>query len=67
MSKHPTTKQIEAAYGLAKERYALLGVDTDQALKRLATVAISLHCWQGDDVTGFEDPTIANCWHEKRS
>ena len=56
MSKHPTTKQIEAAYGLAKERYALLGVDTDQALKRLATVAISLHCWQGDDVTGFEDP-----------
>ena len=56
MSKHPTTKQIEAAYGLAKERYALLGVDTDQALKRLATVAISLHCWQGDDVIGFEDP-----------
>ena len=56
MSKHPTTKQIEAAYALAKERYALLGVDTDEALKRLATVAISLHCWQGDDVIGFEDP-----------
>jgi len=43
-------------YALAKERYALIGVDTDAALARLATVPISLHCWQGDDVGGFEGP-----------
>ncbi len=43
-------------YELAKEQYAELGVDTDKALDRLKTVPISLHCWQGDDVGGFEDP-----------
>ncbi len=47
---------IQSAYVLAKERYAALGVDTDSALKTLETVAISLHCWQGDDVGGFENP-----------
>ncbi len=46
---------IQAAYNLAKERYAALGVDTDQALARLAGIPISLHCWQGDDVGGFEN------------
>ncbi|MFZ1398215.1 MAG: L-rhamnose isomerase [Candidatus Promineifilaceae bacterium] len=46
----------EQAYALAKERYAALGVDTDAALQKLATIPISLHCWQGDDVGGFEDP-----------
>jgi L-rhamnose isomerase len=49
-----TTKQIETAYRLAKERYAELGVDTEAALKKLATVPVSMHCWQGDDVGGFE-------------
>jgi L-rhamnose isomerase len=48
--------QVNAAYELAKERYAELGVDTETALQKLAQIAISLHCWQGDDVTGFEDP-----------
>jgi len=43
-------------YELAREKYAELGVDTDAALERLRTVPISLHCWQGDDVGGFEDP-----------
>lgn len=43
-------------YEFAKERYAGLGVDTDAALKRLSEVQISLHCWQGDDVIGFEVP-----------
>ena len=43
-------------YTLARQRYADLGVDTDAALRRLTTVAISLHCWQGDDVGGFEEP-----------
>jgi L-rhamnose isomerase len=43
-----------AAYQLARERYAELGVDTDDALARLSAIPISLHCWQGDDVGGFE-------------
>ena len=41
----------------AKERYAALGVDTDAAIEKLKTVPVSLHCWQGDDVRGFDtDP-----------
>ncbi len=44
----------ESAYQAARDRYAALGVDTEIALKRLADVPISLHCWQGDDVGGFE-------------
>jgi L-rhamnose isomerase len=47
---------IQNAYTLAKERYSALGVDTETALARLEKVAISLHCWQGDDVGGFENP-----------
>ncbi len=50
------SKQIEQAYELAKGRYAALGVDTDTAIQKLAEIPISLHCWQGDDVGGFEDP-----------
>jgi L-rhamnose isomerase len=46
--------QIEQAYKLANERYATLGVDTEKAMDRLGRIAISLHCWQGDDVGGFE-------------
>ncbi len=42
------------AYQIAKEKYAAMGVDTDQAIRRLAEIPISLHCWQGDDVGGFE-------------
>jgi L-rhamnose isomerase len=52
----PTESQIQSAYHLANERYAALGVDTAQALAALEKVAISLHCWQGDDVIGFENP-----------
>ena len=48
-------RQIQQAYRLAKERYAEMGVNTDRALKRLAGISISLHCWQGDDVGGFEN------------
>jgi len=55
MSRHPTDKQIQETYALAKERYAQLGVDTDRALDALAGISISLHCWQGDDVGGFEN------------
>ena len=52
----PSESSIQTAYALAKERYAALGVDTETALARLEKVAISLHCWQGDDVGGFENP-----------
>ncbi|MGD9636388.1 MAG: L-rhamnose isomerase [Pirellulales bacterium] len=48
-------KAIQSAYAAARERYVALGVDTDAALKRLAAIPISLHCWQGDDVAGFEN------------
>jgi L-rhamnose isomerase len=47
--------RLEQSYKLARERYAELGVDTDKVLKALFAVPISLHCWQGDDVTGFEN------------
>jgi len=50
-----STKNVEQAYALAKQRYADLGVDVEKALERLATIPISLHCWQGDDVGGFEN------------
>jgi L-rhamnose isomerase len=50
------TKSVQSAYELAKERYAALGVDTEQALAQMEKVSISLHCWQGDDVGGFENP-----------
>ncbi len=56
MMIQPTERQIQDAYALARERYAALGVDTDAALARLAAIPISLHCWQGDDVRGFENP-----------
>ena len=49
------TRQIEQAYRLARERYAEYGVNTDKAIRQLGRVAISLHCWQGDDVGGFEN------------
>ena len=48
-------KNIEKAYPLARERYAQLGVDTDKALEALGRISISIHCWQGDDVGGFEN------------
>ncbi len=55
----PDAATIERAYAIAKERYAELGVDTEHALKCLATIPISLHCWQGDDVVGFENSGAA--------
>jgi len=47
---------IEQAYKLAKEQYATLGVDTDAAIAQMNSIKISLHCWQTDDVGGFEKP-----------
>ncbi|MBC7958743.1 MAG: L-rhamnose isomerase [Vallitaleaceae bacterium] len=48
------SKNIEQSYQLAKEAYAKLGVDVEIALEKLDQIPISLHCWQGDDVGGFE-------------
>lgn len=49
-------RKIQLAYELANERYAAIGVDTASALLRLDEVPISIQCWQGDDVRGFENP-----------
>lgn len=48
------TAQIEKTFALAAERYAEEGVDVGQALDRLVKIPVSLQCWQGDDVGGFE-------------
>ena len=56
MSIDAAEHTLETAYQLARERYQALGVDTEAALRTLQSVPISLHCWQGDDVGGFEDP-----------
>ena len=45
---------VQSAYGPARERFAELGVDTDAAMARLDAIPVSMHCWQGDDVIGFE-------------
>ena len=47
-------QQIINAYEIAKERYAKLGIDTDAVMETLQSVPMSMHCWQADDVTGFE-------------
>lgn len=49
-------EQIKKAYEAAKEQYAALEIDTDQAVEKLNTVSLSIHCWQADDVLGFENP-----------
>jgi L-rhamnose isomerase len=54
-----TPDSIAPSYALARERYAALGVDTEAALATLATIPVSLHCWQGDDVGGFENTGAA--------
>ena len=48
------TQKIQQSYDIAKERYAALGIDTDKAIAILEQTPISLHCWQTDDVLGFE-------------
>jgi L-rhamnose isomerase len=57
--KKTSSASIERAYKLANERYAAFGVDTENSLKALARIPISLHCWQGDDVGGFENAATA--------
>ena len=45
---------ITKAYEVAKERYAAIGVDVDAVIKQMQDFHLSLHCWQADDVMGFE-------------
>ena len=49
-------ENINKSYDIAKEEYAKLGVNTDEVLKKMDIASISMHCWQADDVAGFEDP-----------
>ena len=53
--KPPKSESLDQAYALAQERYAESGVDVSGALKLLVRIPVSLHCWQGDDVGGFEN------------
>ena len=46
-------KDVLQRYESAKKAYKKIGVDTDEAIKKLSQIKISLHCWQGDDVRGF--------------
>jgi len=54
MESYLNPEKIEKAYDLAKDAYAAFGIDTDKAINAAAEIPISIHCWQGDDVTGFE-------------
>jgi L-rhamnose isomerase len=47
---------LNQTYEIAKERYAALGVDTEKAISALNKIPLSMHCWQADDVSGFENP-----------
>ncbi len=49
------TESVQKSYDIAKERYAAVGVNVDKALEELQKISISIHCWQSDDVTGFEN------------
>ncbi|MFA6998178.1 MAG: L-rhamnose isomerase [Victivallaceae bacterium] len=51
--------KLEQSFQLAAEKYSELGVDVESAMKQLGEVTISLHCWQGDDVSGFENNNVA--------
>lgn len=47
---------IKKEFNVAKEKYAALGVDVEKAIEKLNKISISIHCWQADDVGGFENP-----------
>ena len=50
------TTSIDQAWELAKQRFNAVGVDIENALKTMERLPVSMHCWQGDDVAGFENP-----------
>ena len=49
-------KHIEKAFEMAKQQYATLGVEVEKAMGEIRNLSLSLHCWQTDDVGGFETP-----------
>ncbi|MDD4578762.1 MAG: L-rhamnose isomerase, partial [Anaerolineaceae bacterium] len=49
-------EEITKAYEDAKAQYATIGIDVEKAIEQLNNLSISIHCWQGDDVSGFENP-----------
>ena len=53
---HENEESIQKDYERAREKYEELGIDTDSVLKRMDSLSLSIHCWQGDDVGGFETP-----------
>ena len=53
-SENTLSSNIDQAYQLAVERYASIGVNVERAINILKSISISMHCWQGDDVVGFE-------------
>ena len=55
------TKQILHGFELAKEQYMEYGVDAEQAIEKADAVAVSMHCWQGDDVIGFDGSDSLTC------
>ena len=52
------TKRIEDAYKIARDIFLEIGVDIDKTLKRFEQISLSLPCWQGDDITGFENSDV---------
>jgi len=54
LTRPPTARQVEGAHRLARERFAVLGVDADKAVRAALRVPISVQCWQADDVRGLE-------------
>lgn len=54
---------INKAYEIAKERYAALGLDVEKVMEQLQKVSISMHCWQADDVQGFESAGVIDRWY----
>ena len=54
MKSYQSRETIAKAYDLAKAAYAAFGVNTDKVIKTASDIPISIQCWQGDDVTGFE-------------
>lgn len=54
MIKYNSDENVSKSYELAKEAYAAFGIDTGKVMESMKKIQVSLHCWQGDDVTGFE-------------
>ncbi|MFQ8717825.1 MAG: L-rhamnose isomerase [Enterobacter hormaechei] len=52
------TTQLEQAWDLAKQRFAAVGVDVEEALRQLDRLPVSMHCWQGDDVAGLRTQAV---------